>query len=77
MYIRDLVGSSTRPVRELKGFEKILLQPGESRTVEFTVDVEMLKFYDADMQYVAEPGTFRVFIGPDSTTDNAAEFELI
>lgn len=77
MYIRDLVGSSTRPVRELKGFEKILLQPGESRTVEFTVDVEMLKFYNADMQYVAEPGTFRVFIGPDSTTDNAAEFELI
>ena len=77
MYIRDLVGSSTRPVRELKGFEKILLQPGESRTVEFTVDVEMLKFYDADMQYVAEPGTFRVFIGPDSTTDNSAEFELI
>ena len=77
MYIRDLVGSSTRPVRELKGFEKILLQPGESRTVEFTVDVEMLKFYDADMQYVAEPGIFRVFIGPDSTTDNAAEFELI
>ena len=77
MYIRDLVGSSTRPVRELKGFEKILLQPGESRTVEFTVDVEMLKFYDADMQCVAEPGTFRVFIGPDSTTDNAAEFELI
>ena len=77
MYIRDLVGSSTRPVRELKGFEKILLQPGESRTVEFTVDVEMLKFYNADMQYVAEPGTFRVFIGPDSTTDNSAEFELI
>ena len=77
MYIRDLVGSSTRPVRELKGFEKILLQPGESRTVEFTVDVEMLKFYNADMQYVAEPGTFCVFIGPDSTTDNAAEFELI
>ena len=77
MYIRDLVGSSTRPVRELKGFEKILLQPGESRTVEFTVDVEMLKFYDADMQYVAEPGTFRVFIGPDSTTDNSSEFELI
>ena len=77
MYRRDLVGSCTRPVRELKGVEQFHLQPRDSRTVEFTVDVEMLKFYNADMQYVAEPGTFRVFIGPDSTTDNAAEFELI
>ncbi|MCQ2141089.1 MAG: beta-glucosidase BglX [Bacteroidales bacterium] len=76
MYIRDVVGSSTRPVRELKGFKKILLQPGETQTVEFEIDVELLKFYDFDMNYVAEPGEFKVFIGGDSKTKNEASFNL-
>ena len=58
LYIRDLVGSVTRPVKELKGFEKIYLQPNESRTVRFTIAPEMLKFYNADLQFVAEPGDF-------------------
>lgn len=76
MYIRDVVGSSTRPVRELKGFEKILLQPGETKTVEFVIDAELLKYYDFDMNYVAEPGEFKVFIGGDSNTENEATFNL-
>lgn len=66
LYIRDLVGSVTRPVKELKGFEKIYLQPNESRTVRFTIAPEMLKFYNADLKFVAEPGDFDVMIGPDS-----------
>lgn len=77
MYIRDVVGSSTRPVRELKGFEKIFLQPGETKTVEFVIDAELLKYYDFDMNYVAEPGEFKVFIGGDSNTKNEATFNLL
>ena len=76
LYIRDLVGSVTRPVKELKGFEKIYLQPNESRTVRFTIAPEMLKFYNADLQFVAEPGDFDVMIGPDSQHVKTARFTL-
>lgn len=76
LYIRDLVGSVTRPVKELKGFEKIYLQPNESRTVRFTIAPEMLKFYNADLQFVAEPGDFDVMIGPDSQNVKTARFTL-
>jgi beta-glucosidase len=76
LYIRDLVGSVTRPVKELKGFEKIYLQPNESRTVRFTIAPEMLKFYNADLKLVAEPGDFDVMIGPDSRNVKTARFTL-
>lgn len=76
LYIRDLVGSVTRPVKELKGFEKIYLQPNESRTVRFTIALEMLKFYNADLKFVAEPGDFDVMIGPDSRNVKTARFTL-
>lgn len=76
LYIRDLVGSITRPVKELKGFEKIYLQPNESRTVRFTIAPEMLKFYNADLKFVAEPGDFDVMIGPDSRNVKTARFTL-
>lgn len=76
LYIRDLVGSVTRPVKELKGFEKIYLQPNESRTVRFTIAPEMLKFYNADLKFVAEPGDFDVMIGPDSRNVKTVRFTL-
>lgn len=76
LYIRDLVGSVTRPVKELKGFEKIYLQPNESRTVRFTIAPEMLKFYNADLKLVAEPGDFDAMIGPDSRNVKTARFTL-
>lgn len=76
LYIRDLVGSVTRPVKELKGFEKIYLQPNESRTVRFTIAPEMLKFYNADLKFVTEPGDFDVMIGPDSRNMKTARFTL-
>ena len=76
LYIRDLVGRVTRPVKELKGFEKIYLQPNESRTVRFTIAPEMLKFYNADLKFVAEPGDFDVMIGPDSRNVKTARFTL-
>lgn len=77
MYIKDVKASSSRPVRELKGFEKVLLQPGESKTVSFEIDLEALSFWNQQMEYGAEPGEFKVFIGGDSNTSNEATFELI
>lgn len=65
-YIRDLQGSVARPVKELKHFERITLAPGESRTVEFRITPEDLKFYNYDLEFVAEPGEFQVMAGPDS-----------
>ncbi len=66
LYIRDLVGSITRPVIELKGFEKIKLQPGEAKTVSFEVNEETIKFYTINKKWEAEPGEFKLFIGADS-----------
>jgi beta-glucosidase len=77
MYIQDIKGSVSRPVRELKGFEKVLLQPGESRTVTFEISPEALKFWNQQMKYGAEPGEFTVYIGGDSTTRNEVSFMLI
>lgn len=77
MYIRDVVGSITRPVKELKGFEKIFLKAGESRTVTFTISREILEFYNHELEKVVEPGEFHVFIGKDSQTDNMASLKLI
>ena len=66
LYVRDLVGSVTRPVQELKGFEKIMLAPGESRTVSFTIEPEDLAFTRADMTHGWEPGEFQLWIAPSS-----------
>ena len=77
LYLRDMVGSITRPVKELKGFRKIELKPGESKTVLFTISVEDLKFYNSDLKYVAEPGDFKVFIGSNSRDVREADFKLL
>lgn len=76
LYVRDLVGSLTRPVKELKGFQKIMLKPGESRTVTFTLTENDLSFYRADLTFGAEPGKFQVFVGGNSRDVRTAEFEL-
>lgn len=76
LYIRDNVGSVTRPVKELKGFQKIALKKGESRTVTFNISVEDLKFYDKDMRWKAEPGDFTVFVGTNSRDVQSAGFTL-
>ena len=74
MYIRDLVGSVTRPVKQLKGFERVTLAPGESRTVSFNINPETLSFYRQDMTWGPEPGSFKVFIGGASDKVKEAEF---
>ncbi|MDR1719852.1 MAG: beta-glucosidase BglX [Dysgonamonadaceae bacterium] len=76
LYIRDLAGSITRPVKELKGFQQVSLQPGESKNVAFTIDTELLKFYNAALKYVCEPGDFHVFIGGNSATKAHVGFTL-
>lgn len=77
LYIRDLVGSVTRPVRELKGFQKIMFKKGETKTVTFKLTVEDLKFYNYDLDFVAEPGMFEVFVGTNSNADLKVQFELL
>jgi beta-glucosidase len=76
MYIQDIYGSITRPVKELKGFQKISLKKGETKTVLFNINVNDLKFYNVDLKYVAEPGDFNVFIGPNSTDNTGSKFTL-
>lgn len=76
LYVRDLVGSVTRPVKELKGFQKISLKPGETSTVRFEVPVCELGFTGRDMQYVVEPGAFKVWIGPDSSSGLEGDFTV-
>jgi len=76
LYIGDVVGSRVRPVKELKGFQKILLAPGESRTVTFALNVSDLGFYDIDMQYVVESGQFKVWVGTNSAEGLEGEFWL-
>ena len=66
LYIRDVVGSISRPVKELKGFQRIHLKTGESQTVTFTISPDLLRFYDYNLNNVLEPGTFVIMIGPNS-----------
>lgn len=77
LYLRDVAGSVARPVRMLRGFEKVTLQPGEERTVSFAITEPMLRFYDSRMRYTSEPGKFEVFIGPDSAAPESAAFRLL
>lgn len=76
LYVRDLVGSITRPVKELKGFQKITLKKGESREVVFRLSGEDLKFFNSQLKWVNEPGEFHVFIGPNSRDVKRAGFSL-
>jgi len=77
LYIRDEISSVTRPIKELKGFEKITLEPGEKKTVEFSLDHELLGFYNRNMEFVVEPGAFKVMIGSSSENIRLmGEFEI-
>ncbi|MGB0458898.1 MAG: glycoside hydrolase family 3 N-terminal domain-containing protein [Porticoccaceae bacterium] len=76
LYIQDMVGSVVRPVKELKGFEKIGLKPGQSQKVTFTIGVDDLAFYTRDMSFKAESGEFRLFVGSSSEDLQAVSFKL-
>jgi beta-glucosidase len=76
LYVRDLVGSVTRPVKELKGFQKVDLQPGQSREVTFTLKASDLAFYTAAGQWDVEPGAFKVFVGGNSRDVKEAGFKV-
>lgn len=75
-YVQDVTASVVRPVKELKGFRKVMLAPGESRAIEFPVTEDTLKFYNARLEYVAEPGDFNLQIGLDSASVREARFTL-
>ncbi|MDR2271809.1 MAG: beta-glucosidase BglX [Sphingobacterium sp.] len=77
LYIQDLVGSVTRPVKELKGFQKIFLKKGEQKTVKFEIKVKDLKFFDNNLNYIAEPGDFKVYIGTNSRDVKEGDFKLL
>jgi beta-glucosidase len=77
LYVRDLVGNVTRPVRELKGFRRVRLDPGESTTVNFELHTDDLAFYGRNMQLMTEPGEFHAWIGGSSETELRTEFRII
>ena len=76
LYIRDLVGKLVRPVRQLKGFEKITLAPGETRKVTFTLGADDLAYTDNNSQVVVEPGDFQVWVAPDAQSGKPAMFAV-
>ncbi|MDQ3472097.1 MAG: beta-glucosidase BglX [Acidobacteriota bacterium] len=76
LYIRDVAASITRPVKELKGFQRLTLQPGEKKTVEFRLTSRELGFYNREMRFVVEPGEFRVMVGPNSAELLEAKFAV-
>ncbi len=77
LYIQDLVGSITRPVKELKGFQKIFLKKGESRNLQFTITNNDLKFYNSELKFDSEPGDFKVYTGTNSHDVKEAVFTLL
>jgi beta-glucosidase len=77
LYVRDLVGQVTRPVRELKGFRRVRLVPGESRSVSFELSARDLAFHGRDMRRITEPGAFHAWIGGSSEADLQAEFSIV
>lgn len=77
LYLQDLVGSQTRPVKELKGFQKIFLEKGKSKDVEFILKEEDLRFFNQKLEFVSEPGKFKVYVGTNSRDVQEAEFELM
>jgi beta-glucosidase len=77
MYIRDEYSSVPRAVKELKGFKKIWLESGQSETVTFKIDKEMLSFYDVNMKWIIEPGDFEIMIGTSSDKTENVKFAVI
>ncbi|WP_435137344.1 beta-glucosidase BglX [Formosa sp. A9] len=77
LYVRDLVGSLARPVKELKGFELVDLNPGETKTVSFNITPEQLQYYTANKKWETEPGIFHVFIGSDATVKTFKPLEFV
>jgi len=77
LYIRDRFASISRPVKELKGFERIRLKAGESKTVSFNITPDMLKFYNSDLHFVLEPGDFDIMVGPHSKNLKTAKLTVI
>lgn len=77
LYVRDLVGSVTRPVKELKGFKRVRLEPGQNEIVEFKLHTDDLSFYGRDMQLNTEPGRFHVWVGGSSNAELQGEFEIV
>jgi beta-glucosidase len=74
LYTKQLVGSLVRPVKELKGFQKVFLKKGETKNITFSITTNDLKFYNNELKYTFEPGAFQLFIGPNSATTNVANF---
>jgi beta-glucosidase len=77
LYIRDLFSSATRPMKELKGFRRVFLQPGETQTVAFDITPELLSFYDANMKYTVEAGDFEIMVGSSSRDSDLQEVVLV
>ena len=77
LYIRDLFGTVVRPVKELKGFQKLFLKKGESKMVNFSLSVDDLRFFNDQLQYIYEPGDFKVFVGGSSADVKEADFKLV
>lgn len=77
LYIKDVVGTVTRPVKELKGFQKVFLKAGESKTIQFTITTEALKFYNNELRFDWEPGDFEIMIGPNSLEVKKAKVKWI
>ncbi|HSU29403.1 MAG TPA: glycoside hydrolase family 3 N-terminal domain-containing protein [Chitinophagaceae bacterium] len=77
LYIRDDYSSVTRPVKELKGFKKVWLEPGQSQTVNFTIDAEALSFYDKDMKWIIEPGDFTIMVGGSSDKTQSVKLTVV
>ena len=76
IYIRDVAASVTRPVKELKGFERVTLAAGETKRVEFVLGAAQLGFWNRQMRYLVEPGEFKVMVGPNSEQLIEAKFEV-
>ena len=76
LYLRDMVGSLTRPIKELKGFEKIMIKAGQTKTVNFILNAELLQFYTANKKWEVEPGDFEVCVGGDSDATLKASFTV-
>lgn len=76
LYVRDLVGSVTRPVKELRGFQKVMLKAGETKTISFKITNEELSFYNSELKWGSEPGNFQLFVGGNSRDTKMVELEL-
>ena len=76
LYIHDEISSVTRPIKELKGFARVSIKPGETKTVMFSIGPEELRFYNREMKHVVEPGKFAIMVGPNSVDLTSASLEV-